>query len=212
MQDQFPYYYDPQKDQDANAKANQEIIKYAGIYLLKMMEAEPPPFQVPLSSQDESLEPILDDLLFRELILIDPEKSAYQISQKGVEYVDSLIDEIEGYIDEYQDFEPATRVNLMKRDHVNPLRARFLWGLYDGEFDDLVEWQDQSQFSPSEIKINWRQIITSKEFYDYLFEDIIYVENIQDDSLDQVSRDPQHKHQKINDSNHRYPDQRYDLS
>ena len=111
-----------------------------------------------------------------------------KLCQKGEQYIDSLVQEIESYMDKYEDFEPQTRINLMKRDQIDPLRARFLWGIYDGEFDDLVQWQAQAHsFKPFE---DWRQLITSKDFYDFLFQEIKQAPQMDSESLDSVLDEP----------------------
>jgi len=190
MADQFPYYFNDEFDEDTNKKVNMEILKYAGIYVLKKLDRPPADggyfFEVPLMGLDEHLEPILDDLLFHDIIEIDVDHARYSLTKEGIQYIDKLIDEIEGYIDKYQEYEPVTRVNLMKRDKINPLRARFLWGLYDGEFDDFDQWQENWNIAPDEKTADWREIITMKEFYDMLFEDINQMDALDDDALDEV--------------------------
>ncbi len=191
----YPYYFNPDLGEDINKKINLEIMKYAGMYVLKLIDLPPKEgghiFEVPLALEDEHLEPVLDDLLFHGLIDIDTVRTCYVLTQDGRNYVDKLIGEVEAYIDKYQEFEPTTKVNLMRRDNINPLRARFLWGLYDGEFDDLNEWQDNWQINPAERVDDWRFVITRKEFYDMLFEHINNMEVLDDDALDEVLRQAQ---------------------
>ncbi|MDH5681585.1 MAG: hypothetical protein OEZ36_08360 [Spirochaetota bacterium] len=200
MADKFPYYFDEQFDEETNHKVNLEIMKYAGMYILKRLDLPAEEgghaFEVPLAGLDEHLEPILDDLMFHNLIEIDENAVRYALSDEGRGYVDKLIVEIEGYIDKYQEFEPTTRVNLMKRDRINPLRARFLWGLYDGEFDDFELWQENWEVPATEKLSDWRDVITKKEFYDMLFEDINHMDALDDDALDQVLREAEEDRQK----------------
>ncbi|MDH4127567.1 MAG: hypothetical protein OEV44_02350 [Spirochaetota bacterium] len=200
MTDEFPYFYNQDFDKDTNKKVNMEIMKYAGMYILKKMDIPPSEgghiFSVPLEGLDVHLEAILDDIMFHNLIEIDSNSTCYKITDDGKEYINKLLDEIEGYIEKYQDFEPVTRVNLMKRDRVNPLRARFLWGLYDGEFDDFNQWQENWQIAENEKINDWREIITTKEFYDMLFEDINHMEAFDDDALDEVLRQAENDRKK----------------
>jgi len=127
MADQFPYFYEKELGEETNKKINLEIMKYAGMYVIKKMDLTPADgghiFEVPLQGLDEHLEPVLDNLMFNNLIFIDTNRVQYDLTKDGEQYVRSLIDEAEVYIDKYQEFEPTTRVNLMKRDKVNPLRA-----------------------------------------------------------------------------------------
>ncbi len=191
MADEFHYYYNKELDKETNKKINLEIVNYAGIYILKKMDISDDSgghvFEVPLSGIDEHLEPVMDDLLFNDLVKIDTVNICYKISDKGRDYIDSLIDEIEGYIDRYEDFDPQAKVNLMKRDRVNPLRVRFLWGLYDGEFDDFNQWQDNLGIT-DKIK-DWQTIIVKKEFYDILFEEIDNMENMDDEELNDILKE-----------------------
>ncbi len=200
MADQFPFFYDQDLDEDTNKKVNMEIMKYAGLYILKMVDLPPEEgghlFEVPLSGLDEQMEPILDDLFFHNLIEIDTDKARYALSQDGSDYVDKIVAEVEDYIDKYQEFDPATKVSLMRRDKMNPLRARFLWGLYDGEFDDFNEWQENWNIDPTQRKEDWQDVITSKDFYDMLFEDINNMEAFDDDALDEVLKEAEEERAK----------------
>ncbi len=200
MADQFPYFFDEEHDEETNKKVNLEIMKYSGMYILKKMSLSPEEgghiFEVPLSGMDEHLEPVLDDLLFHDLLEIDAVNTRYKLTREGEQYVDKIIGEIEGYIGKYQDFEPVTRVNLMKRDRVNPLRARFLWGLYDGEFDNLKQWQEDWEVESAEILADWQLYVTKKEFYDELFWDINNIEDLDDDALDEVLQEAEEERQQ----------------
>ena len=198
--DQFPFFYNADFDDETNKKVNMEIIKYAGMYVLKMLDMPPDQgghvFEVPLSGPDERIEPVLDDLMFHSLVTIDEQNFRYALTDEGTEYIGKLLDEIEGYIAKYQEFEPTTKVNLMKRDRVNPLRARFLWGLYDGEFDDFKQWQENWNIDPAEQTEDWQDVVVMKEFYDMLFDDINNMAQLDDAALDQVLQEAQADREK----------------
>lgn len=200
MQDQYPYFYNSEFDDEINKKINLEIMKYAGLFILEKIDVGPNDgghnFDVPLMGIDEQLEPILDDLLFHDLLDIDSENTCYTITDKGYKYIKDIIKEAENYLSKYQEFEPTTRVNLMKRDGVNPLRARFLWGLYDGEFIDIKQWQDDRGISLEEQVEDWREFITKKEFYDILFEEINNMDDLDDAALDQVLAEAEEEREK----------------
>jgi len=200
MADEFPYYFNPDLDEDTNKKVNLEIMKYAGMYLLKKIDLPPEEgghvFEVPLSGLDEHLEPILDDLLFHDLIDIDSVSTRYALTKDGNDYVAKLIDEIEDYIDDYDEYDATTKVNLMKKNNINPLRARFLWGLYDGEFDDFEDWQDEWNFPSDQRSSDWRDMITKKEFYDFLFEQVNNMEDMDNAELDEIMREAEEERQK----------------
>lgn len=208
--DKFPYYYNDELSEEENLAINQEILQYAGMYVLKEMElaqdtedneddednentgdyysesyyeeyrngknqedelaSEGHIFEVPLPPKDEILEPVLDSLLFSDRITISPEKGFYELTQEGQGYIDRIIEELESYIDRYESMDSQTRVLSMQRDRVDPLRARFLWGLCDGEFDDLTLWQNERGIYP--VVGNWQNWLVSKDFYDRLTDDI----------------------------------------
>jgi len=50
------------------------------------------------------------------------------------------------------------------------MRARFLWGWYDGEFDDLLEFQRQR--GVAEPQPLWAYYLTDDEFYAELARDL----------------------------------------
>ena len=64
MHAECPYFYDKNLKEDVNKTVNRQIIQYAGIYLLKLMDSEESPFEVPLSSKNEWLETGFRQLAF----------------------------------------------------------------------------------------------------------------------------------------------------
>ena len=50
------------------------------------------------------------------------------------------------------------------------MRARFLWGWYEGEFDDLVAFQERRGVTP--VERMWAFYLTSDAFWDELAKDI----------------------------------------
>jgi hypothetical protein len=49
-------------------------------------------------------------------------------------------------------------------------RARFLWGWYDGEFDDLIAFQQRRGISP--VEKMWAYFLMGKGFWELLESDI----------------------------------------
>ena len=196
--DRFPYFYDPKLSEEMNLKVNAEIVKYAGMLILKKLDPMAPPearydFNIPLEGLDQILEPVLDDLYNRGFVEIDTAKAKYVLTPKGDQYIQTLIDEAEWYISKYQEFEPKTRVAIMKNDGVNLLRARFLWGWYDGEFDDLEAFQEERGITPVRP---WQEFLVSKEFYDILFEDVIDVYDLTEEEIEELKREAERLRQE----------------
>ena len=54
----------------------------------------------------------------------------------------------------------------LQRRRLDPLRARFLWGWYQGEFDDLVLFQQRRGVEP--VERSWADYLVSDAFYDNL--------------------------------------------
>ena len=199
MKNNFPFFHDQKLSEDINKKTNLEIMKYAGMYILKTMDPEAPEnihhvYEVPLERDDEILEPVLDDLLYRSLVEIDSKNTCYKITGKGMDYIQQLINETESLLEKYAEMEPRTRLAIMRRDGINLLRARFLWGWYDGEFDDLVEFQHIQEWE-GDIQTIWQIFIVSKEFYDALFEEINIFEEIDEGEIQRIKQDALAKRQ-----------------
>ena len=55
-------------------------------------------------------------------------------------------------------------------DGCGPEPARFLWGWYDGEFDDLVLFQEQRGASP--VERMWAFYLTGDDFWREIAKDI----------------------------------------
>jgi hypothetical protein len=53
---------------------------------------------------------------------------------------------------------------------LDPLRARFLWGWYQGEFDDVVLFQQRRGADP--VEYEWPLYVTSDDFYNELERDL----------------------------------------
>ena len=49
-------------------------------------------------------------------------------------------------------------------------RARFLWGWFEGEFDDLVLWQERRGITP--VERMWAFFLTSDAFWNELAKEI----------------------------------------
>jgi hypothetical protein len=101
---------------------------------------------------------------------IDRKKQRYTITKAGYAYIASLIDEAEAMIDEFDDWETLDMVAELIDRNLDPLRARFLWGWYQGEFDDLVQFQQRRGIDP--VEYEWPAFLVSDAFYDNLALDL----------------------------------------
>ena len=54
----------------------------------------------------------------------------------------------------------------LKGRNLDPYRARFLWGWYDGEFDDLVLYQERRGAKP--VERLWAYYLMSDAFWNDL--------------------------------------------
>lgn len=151
-----------------------QILNYAGIHVLKKMDLKPADggIQMPviLDAALAPLEDVLERLVLQGRLEIDRKRQRYAITKAGLQYIGALIDEAEAVIDEFDEWETADMVAELRARNLDPLRARFLWGWYQGEFDDLVQFQERRGIEP--VEYAWAHFITSPAFYDNLALDL----------------------------------------
>lgn len=149
-------------------------LTYAGMYVLKKMDLKPKDGGMTFSIHPPSELAVLDDvfqkLLYHGYVSINQRKERYELTKPGLEYVGLLIDEAERYIDEFDDAETEDMVTELESRNIDVLRVRFLWGWYQGEFDDLVLFQERRGMQP--IEPLWAIFLLSDEFYNNLALDI----------------------------------------
>jgi hypothetical protein len=140
---------------------------YAGIYVLKKLDLKPADggleLPVLLDGIYSPLESVLERLVIQGHLQIDRKKQRYTITKSGYNYISELIDEAEAVIDEFDEWEVADMVAELHARNLDPLRARFLWGWYQGEFDDLVLYQQRRGVDP--VEYEWPLYVTSDAFY-----------------------------------------------
>lgn len=149
-------------------------LTYAGIYLLKKLDLPPEEggvaLPVLLPHAWQPLEPVLDRLVLGGLLEIDRKRSRYVLTNRGVEHVGVLIDEIEAIIEELDDRDADEVVAILRRRNLDPLRVRFLWGWYQGELDDLVLFQQRR--GTAQVEHDWALYLLSDDFYEELGRDL----------------------------------------
>ena len=152
------------------AITHDQKLDYAGIYVLKKLDLKPQDggvrIPVLLDSIYHPLEEVLERLVMRGHVEIDRKSQSYRLTKRGSAYIGGLIDEAEGYIDEFDEQEVADMVDELRARNLDPMRARFLWGWYQGEFDDVELFQRRRGFV--EVEPEWPLFITGDDFYENL--------------------------------------------
>lgn len=147
---------------------------YASVYVLKKLDLEVEDGGVELSvvlpHDWYPLEEVIEGMVVDGLVAISRRKGRYALTAQGIDLVGRLIDEAEGYIEEFGEKEVPEMVKTLEKRGVDVLRARFLWGWYDEEFDDLVEFQRIRGMTP--VVREWAEFLLSAAFYDNLARDL----------------------------------------
>lgn len=152
----------------------EQKLTYAGMYVLKLMDLKPEDggLVVPLLMPSElaPLDEVMQKLLLEDRVAMNRRKERWDVTKKGFAYLDSLIHEAEALIDEFSDEEVEDTVRILEARNLDVMRARFLWGWYEGEFDDLVLFQQRRGVVP--VESLWAFYLMSDEFYDELAKDM----------------------------------------
>lgn len=149
-------------------------LTYAAIYVLKKLDLKPEEGGIRLPALLDGiyapLEEAVDKLTVDGLVELDRKSQSYKLTKRGSAYIGTLIDEAEGYIDEFDEVEIADVVDELRGRNIDPLRVRFLWGWYQGEFDDVALFQQRRGFV--EVEPEWPLFILSDDFYENLELDV----------------------------------------
>jgi hypothetical protein len=147
---------------------------YAGMFVLKMLDLLPEDggVEMPVNLPHElvPLETVLDRLALEDRVEIDRRAGKWVLSEEGIHYVGALIDEVESYIEEFDDWGASAMVRELRRRNLDAMRVRFMWGWYTGEFDDPVLFQQRRGMSP--VDEDWAAFMVSDAFYAELARDI----------------------------------------
>ncbi|WP_437307214.1 hypothetical protein [Sorangium sp. So ce388] len=153
--------------------SREQKLVYAGIYVLKKMDLKPADggMEMPLVLPSEltPLQDVLQELVNADLVEVNRRKARFEITKKGLAYLGEIIDEAEALVDEFDDESLEDAVVELRRRNVDVLRARFLWGWYDGELDDLVLFQQRRGATP--VEPWWADYLMSDAFYEALRRD-----------------------------------------
>lgn len=149
---------------------DEKKLAYAGIFVLKKMDLSPEDggmvFPAVLPPELSPLDEVLQDLAVEDLVTLNARKGRWDLTKKGLAYLADLIDEAEALIEEFEEDELPDVIAELRARHLDVFRARFLWGWFDGEFDDLVAFQERRGVSP--IERQWALYLRSNEFFQEL--------------------------------------------
>jgi hypothetical protein len=147
---------------------------YAGLWVLKQLDLAPEDggveLPVVLPHAWAPLDTVLEGLVLAGHVAIDRKRGRYVLTPEGVAWIGTMIDEAEAYIDELDGLETEALVAAIAARRLDPLRVRFLWGWYQGEFDDLVLFQQRR--GVASIEQDWASYLLSDAFYGELARDL----------------------------------------
>ena len=161
-------------ESDTGSLSDEERQTYIGLYLLKKLDLKPEDggirFPVVLPSEYAPLDEYLQELAVADLIAIDQKTAAWKLTKQGIAYLGEVIDEAEALIDEFDDAEEDEMLEALDQRGLDPVRARFLWGWYEDEFDDLVLFQQRRGVKP--VENLWAFYLTDKRFLDLIADEV----------------------------------------
>ncbi|MDQ3364421.1 MAG: hypothetical protein M3680_03240 [Myxococcota bacterium] len=158
------------------AITDEDRLTYAGLYLLKKLDLKPADggmkFPVVLPSELSPLDEVFQQLAVDEYVLLNTKKDRWDLTKKGIAYLGQVIDEASDLMEEFDDddMELGEVVEELRKRRLDPMRARFIWGWYDGEFDNLVHWQEQRGVKP--VERMWAFYLMGDEFWNELAAEI----------------------------------------
>lgn len=136
---------------------------YIALWLLKKLDLGPEDggMELPVSLPPElsPLDEHLQQLAVDDLVRMNRKTGRYELAPKGVAYLGDILDEASALVDELEDLESDEAIAALRARGLDVFRARFLWGWFDGELDDLVLWQERRGLRP--VEHLWAFYLTS---------------------------------------------------
>jgi hypothetical protein len=155
--------------------SDEEKQSYIGLYLLKKLDLKPEDggmiFPIVLPSELSPLDEYMQQLAVDGYVQINQKKGRWEVTKAGLAYLAQNIDEASDLIDEFDDHEPEDMLAELRARNLDPFRARFLWGWYEGELDDLVVYQERRGVKP--IERMWAFYLTGDEFWKDLARELV---------------------------------------
>lgn len=152
----------------------EQMQSFASLYLLKKLDlsGEDGGLEIPvvLPSELSPLDETLQQLAVDDLISINAKKNRYELTKQGIAYLGTAIDEAQALVDEYDELELDEAIAELTARKLDVFRARFLWGWYEGEFDDLVLFQERRGAAP--VERMWAFYLMSDAFWQELAREI----------------------------------------
>jgi len=147
---------------------------YVGLYLLKKLDLKPEDggmiFPVVLPSELSPLDEPLQQLAVDGYLVLNQKKNRWELTKAGLAYLGQVIDEASDLIDEFDDDELEDVLAELRTRKLDVFRARFLWGWYEGELDDLVLYQERRGIKP--VERLWAFFLLSDELWNDLARDV----------------------------------------
>lgn len=148
---------------------------YISLYLLKRLDLAPEEggleLPVVLPAELSPLDDVLQQLAVDDLIAINMRKKRYELTKQGIALLGESIDEAQALVDEFDELELPEVVAELTARKLDVFRARFLWGWFEGEFDDLVLFQQRRGVTP--VERLWAFYLTSDAFWTELARDLV---------------------------------------
>jgi hypothetical protein len=149
----------------------------ASLYLLKKMDLKPKEggmvFPSVLPNELSPLDDVFQHMALDGLVEIDKRtfgEDRWKMTKAGTERLRGVIDEAGAMIDEFDDDEVEEAIAELRSRNLDVFRARFLWGWFEGEFDDLVMFQERRGVSP--VERMWAIYLTGDDFWAEIAKDI----------------------------------------
>lgn len=156
------------------AISDDEKQTYVGLYLLKKLDLRPEDggiaLPVVLPSELAPIDESLQQLAVDDYISINRKKACWELTKKGLAYLGEHIDEATALVDEFDEQDLEDAIAELRARNLDVFRARFLWGWYDGEFDDLALYQERRGIRP--VERMWAFYLMGDEFWSDLSRDL----------------------------------------
>ena len=140
---------------------------YIRLWILKKLDLPPDSngmaFPVVLPAELSPLDSYLQDLAVEDLVAINSRKGRYELTKQGIAYLGAVIDEASDLVDDLDELETEEAIAELRARGLDVYRARFLWGWFQGEFDDLVLFQERRGITP--VERMWAFYLTGDEFW-----------------------------------------------
>ena len=148
--------------------------RYIGMQLLRFLDIDPKDGGIPFPAVPDGALVALDEPL-QELGVagyaeINAKKGIWQLTKSGIAYLGTLIDEASDLVDELDELETDEAIRELQSRGLDVFRARFLWGWFEGEFDDLVLWQERRGITP--VERLWSFYLTGDELWNELAKEL----------------------------------------